>query len=417
LPVGAICRRLTGSGTGEGNGMSAVRMLAASDIRRSWRSVVALTLLVGAVGAIVLATAAGARRSDTALSRFNASSRSSDVEISIGFPTASQLTAFRRSPGVAAFAYLRAYSLQIKGYENLAIAAPTDSAMGNVVDRVRLIKGRLADPADAGRGHDRRTAGGANAPRGRKPSRCRVVHAGADRQGIQRRRSRRSRRSACAVAGRRDRPAPARPRCAGTVGGVALLTPGFGDKYEGRIGRFTDVLRVKTDAGTRDVPRVIATARKLWGDALTFQVQPLGIETEGANSEIDVLTAALWIFAGVTALAGAVAIGIVLTRDIARAVARSIDAPGPRGNSRPAGRGEQRSRADHRRRGALLAGIGATLASPLLPLGAARRADPNVGLHVDWLVLGLGVTLVAVVVLAIAFVAPGAPRVFCRPIE
>ena len=48
-------------------------------------------------------------------------------------------------------------------------------------------------------------------------------------------------------------------------------------------------------------------------------VQPLGIETEGANSAIDVLTAALWIFAGVTALAGAVAIGIVLTRDIARA--------------------------------------------------------------------------------------------------
>ena len=83
-------------------------MLAAIDIRRRWRSVVALTLLVGAVGAIVLATAAGARRSDTALARFNAFSRSSDVEISIGIPTASQLDSFRRSPGVAAFAYLRA---------------------------------------------------------------------------------------------------------------------------------------------------------------------------------------------------------------------------------------------------------------------------------------------------------------------
>src|SRR4051812_9361697 len=116
-------------------------MLAGHDIRRRWRSVVALTLLVGAVGAIVLATAAGARRSDSALHRFNESSRSSDVEVSVGFPTRRQLSAFRHSPGVAAFAVLDGYSLVVKDYENLAIAAPEDSAMGNLVDRARLIKG------------------------------------------------------------------------------------------------------------------------------------------------------------------------------------------------------------------------------------------------------------------------------------
>jgi len=104
-------------------------MLAASDIRRRWRSVVALTLLVGAVGAIVLATAAGARRSDTALARFNTYSRSSDLEISIGIPTAAELASFRRSPGVAAFAYIHAYSLVIEGQDNLAIGAPDDAAM------------------------------------------------------------------------------------------------------------------------------------------------------------------------------------------------------------------------------------------------------------------------------------------------
>src|SRR3954463_13140365 len=99
-------------------------MLAGHDVRRRWRSVVALTLLVGAIGAIVLATAAGARRSDTALTRFNTYSRSSDLEISVGIPTASQLAAFRRSPGVAALAYLHGYSLVIAGENNLAIAAP-----------------------------------------------------------------------------------------------------------------------------------------------------------------------------------------------------------------------------------------------------------------------------------------------------
>ncbi|HTK16346.1 MAG TPA: FtsX-like permease family protein [Acidimicrobiia bacterium] len=385
--------------------MSAVRMLAGNDIRRRWRSVVALTLLVGAVGAIVLATAAGARRSHSALPRFNAYSRSSDVEISIGIPTASQLAAFRRSPGVAAMAYLHAYSLQIKGHENLAIAAPADSAMGTVVDRVRLVKGRLADPTApdevtigerlAAQTHlgvgshleaesfsqaqiDKAFSGGDPGPPAGPRLRLRVV-------GIVRR--------------------PLDLGVREESGGVALLTPGFGKKYEGRIGRFTDVLRVKTDAGTADVPRVIATARKLWGKAQTFSVQPLGIETQGANSAIDVLTAALWIFAGVTALAGAVAIGIVLTRDIARA---SVDQLTLRSLGVTHG---QRGVASSARAliiaggSALLAGTGAVLASPLFPLRLARRADPDVGLHADWVVLGIGVVLVAVVVLSVAFVA------------
>jgi hypothetical protein len=382
-------------------------MLAASDIRRRWRSVVALTLLVGAVGAIVLATAAGARRSDSALPRFNAYSRSSDVEISIGIPTASQLAAFRRSPGVAAFAYLHAYSLQIKGYENLAIAAPADSDMGRVVDRVRLIKGRLADPsATAEVTIGERLAAQTHLAVGSHLDAESFTQAQIDK----------------AFAGEQFGP-PAGPHVrllvVGIVrrpldlgvreqsGGVALLTPAFGEKYQGRIGRFTDVLRVKTDAGTADVPRVIASARKLWGEALTFQVQPLGIETEGANSAINVLTNALWIFAGVTALAGAVAIGIVLTRDIARA---SVEQSTLRGLGLTRG---QRGAASSARAlivaggGALLAGIGAILASPLFPLRIARRADPDVGLHADWFVLAIGVALVAVIVMMVAFVAAG----------
>lgn len=380
-------------------------MLAASDIRRRWRSVVALTLLVGAVGAIVLATAAGARRSDSSLARFNTYSRSSDLEMSIGIPTASQLSAFRRAPGVAALAHLHAYAFVIKGYENLAIAAPDDLAMGTQVDRVRLIKGRLADPSaptevtvgervaaqthlqlgshlDAvsytqGQIDDAVSGGEPGDPAGPRV-RLRVV-------GIVRR--------------------PLDLSVREESGGVALMTPAFHETYEGRIGRFTDVLRVKTVAGTADVQRVVAAARKLWGDDPTFGVQPLGIETEGANSAIDVLTAALWIFAGVTALAGAVAIGIVLTRDIGRV---SVDQSTLRGLGVTRG---QRGAASSSRAliiaggGALLAGIGAILASPLFPLGVARRADPNVGLHADWLVLGIGVALVAVVVMTVAFVA------------
>ncbi len=380
-------------------------MLAGIDIRRRWRSVVALTLLVGAVGAVVLATAAGARRSDSALPRFNAYSRSSDVEISVGFPTRKQLESFRRTPGVARFAVVRAFGLMIDDNPDLAIAAPADSVMGNLVDRSRLMHGRRSDPSapdeiTIGEGLAAKThlrvgshldgrsftqaqitkgfSGGNPGPPAGPRIRLRVV-------GIDRR--------------------PLDLGVRALAGGVALLTPGFADKYQGRIGLYTNVLRVKTVAGTADVPRAVAAARKLWGDAYTFQVQPLGIETEGAHSAIDVLTAALWIFAGVAALAGAVAIGIVLTRDVARA---SVDQSTLRGLGVTRG---QRGVASSARAlvvaggGALLAGAGAVAASPLLPLGVARRADPDVGLHADWLVLAIGVTLISVVVLVVAFVA------------
>ena len=54
----------------------------------------------------------------------------------------------------------------------------------------------------------------------------------------------------------------------------------------------------------------------------------------------------------------------------------------------------------------MLAGIGAVLASPLFPLGVARRADPDVGLHADWVVLAHRCCcVVAAVVLVVAFVA------------
>ena len=53
----------------------------------------------------------------------------------------------------------------------------------------------------------------------------------------------------------------------------------------------------------------------------------------------------------------------------------------------------------------MLAVAGAVLLSPLFPIAVARRADPSIGIHADWLVLGLGAVTIAVVVLVIAFVA------------
>ena len=52
--------------------------------------------------------------------------------------------------------------------------------------------------------------------------------------------------------------------------------------------------------------------------------------------------------------------------------------------------------------GAMLAVLGAVAVSPLFPLGAARRADPDVGLHADPPVLALGAAALILLVLSIA---------------
>ena len=85
--------------------MGTVRMLAGSEIRRHWRSTLALALLVCVIGGLILAAAAGARRSSTALDRFNAYSRSSALEISIG-TVMSRLSRARERPRVALTPYL-----------------------------------------------------------------------------------------------------------------------------------------------------------------------------------------------------------------------------------------------------------------------------------------------------------------------
>jgi hypothetical protein len=124
----------------------AVLVLTRSEFRRRWRSALAIALLVGFVGAVVLASAAGAHRSATALRRFIAYSRTSDAEMDLTDPTPAQLRAFRRVPEVADFAVLHAYALIPRGRPNLKNAATADGRLGTAVDRARVVAGRAANP-------------------------------------------------------------------------------------------------------------------------------------------------------------------------------------------------------------------------------------------------------------------------------
>ena len=117
------------------------------------------------------------------------------------------------------------------------------------------------------------------------------------------------------------------------------------------------------------------------------------------------LTLALWVVAGVTALAGFVAIGIVLSRDVANANVEqaTLRSLGLTRRQRIAANGPRALLVAGA--GTVLAGIGAVALSPLFPIGVARRADPDLGFHADWVVLLLGLAVVVIVVLAIAYLA------------
>ena len=49
--------------------MDALRLILRADLRRRWRPMLGLALLVGMIGGVVLTAAAGAERTDTAYPR------------------------------------------------------------------------------------------------------------------------------------------------------------------------------------------------------------------------------------------------------------------------------------------------------------------------------------------------------------
>jgi len=379
-------------------------MVARSEFRRRWRGVVVLTLLVGIIGAVVMATVAGARRSDTALGRFNAAAGSANADITVtgAVATAAKLREFGRARGVAAVGVLDGFVIIVpRAPYATAIAAAADSRFGNVVDRARLIAGRRANPSapneitigealaaklhlNLGDHLDAVTytpqqlfSNGAPGPPGGPRLRLRIV-------GFVR------------------RPLDLGDR--GAFGGVVVLTPAFGHTYAKRVALFGTILRIRTRNGAADVPGVVAAARRIFGRS-SVSVQDPTVESQGAQNAINVLTLALWIFAAVAALAGFVAIGIVLTREISlmtvdqgtlRALgvtrAQRFATSGPPALLIAGG-------------GALLAVVGAVAASPLFPIGVARRADPDLGVHVDGSVLTPGMLGLAAVVGTIAVLA------------
>ncbi|QJY48471.1 ABC transporter permease [Pseudonocardia broussonetiae] len=128
--------------------MALIGMWLRLELRRRWRSLLVLALLVALAGGVVLTAVAGARRGDSALDRLLARTLPATLAVlpnQAGF----DWDAVRALPGVAAVAEFAVTGPEIDGIGPESIGFPYGAGVMDTIERPVVLEGRLADPARA----------------------------------------------------------------------------------------------------------------------------------------------------------------------------------------------------------------------------------------------------------------------------
>src|SRR6266566_1075970 len=126
--------------------MATVWLALRADVRGRWRAMVSLALLLGLAGGVVLAAAAGARRTDTAYQRLLQCASASQVNIVLGGLDPAYLAALARLPQVAAMSTAIQYNIArpvargMLDYQVEVLSSP-DGTLGTSVDRAKILRG------------------------------------------------------------------------------------------------------------------------------------------------------------------------------------------------------------------------------------------------------------------------------------
>jgi FtsX-like permease family len=407
--------------------MGVLWMRARAQLRGRVGANLFLALLVGLAGALVLAAAAGARRSEAALPRFLAANQTMDAAVFV-------------QPD--------------DPFDDLAEARRQLAALPEVQQVFRLTGALIlagTDPTDPSRWHRQLGAvaldpggsivfGRPIVVAGRLPDERRTDEAVVDEELAKRRHLRVGSSYRVGIftleqfgpAGEGHFASPWGPvvdlRVVGIVrtprdlvpvvtdqdnifvnSGELYLTPAYWGRYGPNIARYGIVLAVTLRHGQGDLPGLRADLRRLYGDrAVTEAADGLTTAetlTAGTRRAIRLESIALAGFAFLTALAALLLVGQTLGRQI---VLEAIESPTLRALGMT--RGQLIGVAVVRAApvavaGAALAVAGAVALSPATPLGVARRAELNPGVAVDLPVLAVGAAAVAIGILACAAAA------------
>ncbi len=133
--------------------MAAVGLRLRAELARRWRSWLSLALILGLVGGAVLALAAGARRTDSAYSRFLDAQNAYDVllakdtgDFGTEDPPGPPLdaVAIKALPGVKDAAVASRFFTTIGA--GVGVLVSPDGRLGDKVNSLKILEGRRADP-------------------------------------------------------------------------------------------------------------------------------------------------------------------------------------------------------------------------------------------------------------------------------
>jgi hypothetical protein len=390
--------------------MGATGLVLTSRWRRRTGDQVALALVIAIAGAVVLATLAGAQRTETAYARFDRAASNPDVVLATKGPGSAdlsdeQIATIESLPEVRGAGRMRALAMQ-PAVEALyqPIAAPLDDGIGTRVLRSRFVAGRAPEHADEMSMTEQRAAllglhlGDRLAMASYTPEQVRQYQGGDDSifdhpdgptveltlVGIE--------RTPLSVSTDRD------------IASITMLAPAFLDEYGDRVGSWTDLLGVDLVGDGGAIDEFTNEVHQLPGLAdLHFEA------SVSANvpivSTLDFVATALRVFAAIGALAGSVAVALVLVRamSVERLEGPVLNALG--------------WDARHRRRllvlgitpgiavGIVGAVVAATLASTLFPFGLGRRVEPTPGIDIAAPALVIGTAIIVGGVAALTAVA------------
>jgi len=380
--------------------------------RRRWPSLLAVSLLVAVTLTVTLTAVAGARRTHSAPARFLRDDGTADVMVQPqtvdsmrGVDAIARLPQVRDvsiSAGMASYPYS-------KDGVFMPVFAPVDGKAGVSSSRGLLLAGRRPDPrssdeimlseADARILHahvgDRIPLVAFNQAQANKclygdaqPAFCVKLF--------------RTPRLSVRVVGISRTAADVNNR--GSDITISILSGKFFARHRSAIA-WTPVLnvRLKPHASSE---AFVAAVRKLVPEGVDFDL----INASATFDAVNVLTTGLWLFALVSGLAGAFAVGQAVVRQVRsddeeRAVIAGLggtrrmllaDAVAPVALAALAGIG--------------IAVVGAFFASDFMPIGFARRVDPHRGRELDATVLAIGVAACLVLVMVAAVVAVRAAR-------
>jgi hypothetical protein len=376
--------------------MAATWLRFRTELRARWPGILALVLLLGLVGSVVLAAAAGARRTSTAPDRLVAAvGGEGDAHIfDVGTADPDQISALPQVEHSVGIGFLLADSVPLSGLDVVV----TDDPLFNGL----VAEGRLPDPADPlGAVIDQKVARKLGHGVGYELDVGLVTS------------------EQLAAMDPNTEPVPsATLRVAAVVREPDDIVGGdpAGDQASGsdatvylpesfleRFGHLTEVINTvyyfELAGGAAATDEFVAAVRDLPdGDTVQF-FDPPGV-TRATQRSVDAQALGLGLFAAALALVGFVTVGQSLSRQL------RVDAADGE-PLRALGMTDGQRVAVASLRGALvgvgaavLAVTGAIAWSPLTPVGLARQAEPYPGVEVNVAVLAMGGAAIAAVVTA-----------------